>query len=91
MKKGTLMQIQKINYNSPTFGYNRRLNAQLNKKLSQAEENDDSAKIIKELNDYCINSEGVLRHYDSIDSAKKDFMYLAFVSPKVALAQLVHE
>ena len=91
MKKGTLMQIQKINYNSPTFGYNRRLNAQLNKKLSQAEENDDSAKIIKELNDYCINSEGVLRHYDSIDSAKKNFMYLAFVSPKVALAQLVHE
>ena len=91
MKKGKSMQIQKINVNSPTFGYNKRLNTQLNKKLAEAGENDDSAKIIKELNDYCINSEDMLRCYDSVDSAKKNFMYLAFVSPKVALAQLVHE
>ncbi len=85
------MQIQKINYNSPTFGYNRKLNSQLNKKLAEASENDDSAKVIKELNEYCIKSENLLRYYDSADSGKKNFMYLAFVSPKVALAQLVHE
>lgn len=91
MKKGKSMQIQKININSPTFGYNKKLNSQLNKKLAEAGEKDDSAKLIKELNDYCINSENMLRCYDSVDSAKKDFMYLAFVSPKVALAQLVHE
>ena len=86
MKGIFYMRIQKIGY-SPTFGYNKKLNKMLNYKLDQAKPDDEMANTIRSLNNYCNNTEELIR--TSVDEGEEDEFLNAFIRPKVTLADLV--
>ena len=80
------MRIQKISY-APTFGYNKRLNKQLNQKLDTAAPDDEMANTIRNLNNYCNSTEELIR--TSKDETEEDDFLNAFLSPKYTLMELV--
>ncbi len=80
------MRIQRIGY-TPTFGYNKRLNNELNKKLDAEKPDDEMANTIRNLNNYCNSTEELIR--SSKNEAEEDEFLSAFTAPKITLAGLI--
>lgn len=81
------MHIQKIN--PITFGYNRKLNRQLEKKLNHDNSDLEETSLIKDLNTLCNNTEDLLRLHDSTGSDKAELYYQSLLPMKILLAKLV--
>ncbi len=85
------MRIQNLN-NAPTFGYNKKLNKELIKRL----ENDTTTKpalvqTMQDLNKFCNNTEDMLvANYDD-QSRTTDLLYGTLSSTKLSLANLVDQ
>ena len=82
------MEVNKIQSNL-TFGYNRKLNKKLIKRLDMEHENDHVASTIRDLNTFCNNTEDMLKIYDKNGSAQSDELFQALMSSKITLASLV--
>ena len=80
------MRIQRIGY-TPAFGYNKKLNNELNKKLDTAAPNDEMANTIRNLNNFCNSTEELVR--SSKDDEEEDDYLVALARTKIALAELV--
>ncbi len=80
------MRVQRIGY-TPAFGYNKKLNNQLNSKLDQAKPDDEMANTIRYLNNYCNSTEELIR--SSVDEIEENDFLNAFIAPKVTLADIV--
>ena len=81
------MHIQKIN--PITFGFNKKLNRQLEKKLENDISDLEETSLIKDLNTLCNNTEDLLRLHDSIESDKAELYYESLLPMKILLAKLV--
>ena len=82
------MRIQRID--SVNFGYNKKLNTKLVKKL----ENEDPSvleetSIIKNLNSLCNDTEDLLRLHETLESDKSDLYYSSLLPMKILLSKLV--
>lgn len=82
------MRIQRID--TTNFGYNKRLNTKLVRKL----ENEDPTAleetlIIKDLNTLCNDTEDLLRLHEAIESEKSDLYYSSLLPMKILLSKLV--
>lgn len=82
------MRIQKIGY-TPAFGYNKELNKQLKKKLSEDPETYLS-NTVRDLNIYCNRTEKMLDYFTATkDEAKTQDLLYALINPKLTLANMV--
>ena len=79
------MRIQRINYTTPAFGYNKELSNELNKRIEK--DNSNEAKALKQLNNFCNNTENELR--SAANSEEKYTLYQTLINPKLSLANLV--
>ena len=82
------MRIQRID--TTNFGYNKRLNTKLVRKLEK--ENPSvlgETSIIKDLNTLCNDTEDLLRLHETLDSDKSDLYYNSLLPMKILLTKLV--
>lgn len=84
------MKIQKLD--NTTFGYNRKLNRQLIKKLDAENESQQFiTQTIRDLNTFCNNTEDILRIYTENNDSKSGIIEGVFIPSKLALAAIIEE
>lgn len=82
------MRIQK--FDNTTFGYSKKLNRQLIKKLDKEKNQDDYiTQTIRNLNNLCNNTEDMLTVSVKNDKSDKDFLFGTLLKTKSTLANLV--
>ena len=84
--------------NSPTFGYDKKLNEEVNRKLRKAEkqkkspEARDTAKYLREMNEYCMRMEDSLRAAEKHhDENRVDLYDDLFTIPKSIIVDKINE
>lgn len=84
------MKIQKLD--NTTFGYNRKLNRQLIKKLDAENESQKFVtQTIRDLNTFCNNTEDILSIYTGNKDSKSGIIEGVFIPSKLALAAIIEE
>lgn len=84
------MKIQKLD--NTTFGYNKKLNRQLIKKLDAENESQKFVtQTIRDLNTFCNNTEDILSIYTGNKDSKSGIIEGVFIPSKLALAAIIEE